>query len=895
MYQSNPTPFKTEPPAAELVRDVIRTRGYHDALKELAGARIYVQSANSMVFGHGITPYPITIHQLPDGTVECEKMDIPLRTPGPRMPDDLGAIWLSAAQKARSLITRKSAQALGCSLNTGDYDDGEDYAPSLNPVTTEIDLAAAGLQAQMGIGYAEQPGRLLRHILGKFLSRKTIRAAIRYGGNTATLTTYNAAALHQDTLEEAYRLCPQALIFWMADRDAALSQLQSGICAEDIIETVRASERGRFDVITSLSVKLIREIHPNTKRFRRLIDSIAETGIVPSYTICRFAASSLIPSYTTTETMTILTALFERSLRPRVAQKKLARDAKLVMEERNSYNLDITPQMTWDDIVSHARAVRRESNRRRREQMRAAAASRPARVTVRTRKTRRVNPTFTQAKEHLTETVIRHITEAIAADRPVRSDESGVALHIRGESADYMSLGRNDAGLLKAFPAFLDMNEISNVSSFSSMGFGQAALGQIVAEELARVWHAPSDAPDRRNAVMWLPKIKPLLGDASKYDDEAITETIRKFLLENTDPTTAALANARHGYANIWQYNQMALETGALAEMAGNPVVRLWLSRDHSAMRSITDGRHPGEIISAVRERMKTMGFDMRLWKRLNRLSPEHIAAALDARTESATRMFIAMEITVLTGTAPHPQALATGLRDQFRTIPNPGESANEERAARLMLTESAMMESKTPGQSQETLLSDYRTAMDYVRALDDEGQTLRSTTWSGLMKKSHRWHMRQNALNYAYQFQGVLDKFGGHYRAWKFAAEAMEIDGYTLRPLDSDLALYRETVEMSHCVAGYGGQCAEDRSRIFAVYRGNQHVATGEIARYQDSPWQSVQTQGRHNHRVEQDARDAMIKAAKIYDQAWNDMDAKERGKTALVAYSGDPVDAAA
>lgn len=895
MHKSTPTPFKTQPPPAELVRDVIRTRGYHDALNELAGARIYLQSANSIVFGHGITPYPITVHKLPDGTVECEKMDIPLRTPGPRMRDELGDIWSSAAQKARSVITRKSAHALGCSIDTGNYDDGDAYAHSLNPVTTEIDLAAAGLQAQMGIGYAEQPGRLLRHILGKFLSRKTMRAAIRYGGNTATLTTYNTAALYAQTLEEAYRLCPQALIFWMADRDAALSQLESGVCAEDIIDTVRISERGRFDIITSLSIKLMRELHPNTKRFRKLIDSIEETGTVPSYTICRFAASSLIPSYSTTETRTILAELFSRSLRPRVAQKELARDARIVMEERNSYNLDITPEMNWDDIVDHARAVRKESNRRRREQMKAAASSRPARIPVRTKKTRRVNPTFAQAEEHLTETVIRRIKETMAEDIPVRSDESGVALRIRGESADYMSLSRNDAGLLKVFPPFLDMNGISDISSFSSMGFGQAALAQIVAEELARIWQAPSDVPDRRNAVMWLPKIKPLLGDASKYDDEAITETVREFLLENTDPKTAALANARHGYANIWQYNQMALETGALDEMAGNPVVRLWLSRDHQAIRSITDGRHPGEVVSAVRERMKTMGFDIRLWKRLNRLSPEHIADALDARTESARRMFIAMEITVETGTAPHPQALATGLRDQFRTARNPGESANEERAARLMLTESALMQSDSPNKSQEILLSDFRTAMDYVRALDDEGQTLRSTTWSGLMKKSHRWHMRQNALNYAYQFQGVLDKFGGHYRTWKFAAEAMEIDGYTLRPLDSDLALYRETVEMSHCVAGYGGQCADDRSRIFAVYQGNEHIATGEIARYQNSPWQSVQTQGRHNHRVEQDVRDAMIKAAEIYDRAWNEMDPAERRKITMTPYSGDPMEAAA
>ena len=184
-------------------------------------------------------------------------------------------------------------------------------------------------------------------------------------------------------------------------------------------------------------------------------------------------------------------------------------------------------------------------------------------------------------------------------------------------------------------------------------------------------------------------------------------------------------------------------------------------------------------------------------------------------------------------------------------------------------MTQSAVLR-KQGAENQTALISEYRSIRDYVEAMDNTGESIRSTTWGGLAKKSERWHRDRNIRAYAKSFQDILNRYNGRYRRWTSSTEEIVVGEFTLKPLTSDLELLSETVKMSHCVAAYGDRCVSDNSRIFSVYQGDQHIGTAEIYRQGTSPWKSIQARGKHNRSLDPGVHSAMEAAAKMYDAAW-------------------------
>ena len=306
------------------------------------------------------------------------------------------------------------------------------------------------------------------------------------------------------------------------------------------------------------------------------------------------------------------------------------------------------------------------------------------------------------------------------------------------------------------------------------------------------------------------------------------------------------------------------------------------------AFRQITDFNHPGEFVSATRSRMKSMGFDLRDWKTVNRLPIQLIKKALNARSSTIERIFIILQATAQAGQLPHDWVLNQTNRSSrtLRELP----SENVKKTLRLMIDESVRINIQNPDDNQQQLRSDYRSALDYTIDMDSANSRIMSKTWSGLMKKCERWHRQQNANNYKHIFTDILTKNDNKYREWNSLIETMNINGHRVSPLTSDLKLFHETVEMSHCVASYGGQCAGGYSRIFAIYKGDKHAATGQIHLNGDQ-WSTVQTQGPHNHHPGPECHRTMETLADIYTERWINTPEEKRNTVAIIPFMDDPI----
>jgi hypothetical protein len=89
-----------------------------------------------------------------------------------------------------------------------------------------------------------------------------------------------------------------------------------------------------------------------------------------------------------------------------------------------------------------------------------------------------------------------------------------------------------------------------------------------------------------------------------------------------------------------------------------------------------------------------------------------------------------------------------------------------------------------------------------------------RAGGWPWLVRQADEWAevMRQKAAKKA---------------AWSTWTETVSIGRWTLRPLNSALALWEEALAMRHCAEGFVGRCQSGGSVMFSVSEGTRRVAT--------------------------------------------------------------------
>ncbi len=897
--------FPTPLPPASLVTSVMKTSAYEDALRDTADIyKIHDTTESTLFFGLGIKDNPLTFSRLDGGAIKCSEQGFRLRQPKDPKNDEFQNIWKLAKTVAYSKLTKQISSHLGLgdfSVLNYDYDKHPE-------VTTELKRTVSGVRAKMGIGYGINPSRLMRHILNKFLDKKTLNLAIRYGGSTATIDTYNAAALYPNTLRSAYDINPNALVVWMGDRTRALHSLQQGITPDEIIEDVKIEKKDDFDLITNLSPKLIREIHPDTRNFCALLKTLEKMGTIPTYSICRVILKYNYP-YFPDHGYPVMREIFRLShLSPKqrgFSQKELARQAKAVIGELISLSKKNTAECgftddsehkpDWNKLAANVLATQKE---------RAQTKPKKTRATSRSKFNERL-PTFDEFAERLDEQTLARINSLIATDQPVQIDPGkSVRLTAHNQTESFLEMTKTPTGFIRTNPEYVDYRNIASADSpdepptyrqWTSMGFGKTALATVITAAVSESWdlrdgRTTVSPPQPRSIVMWTDRISHLLVGTDKYDDALITERVRSGVRSLVNPETLNRTIKIFGpHPKVWEYNNISMDHSPIRDLAKtNPIVAVWLSQDHQAFRQITDFNHPGEFVSATRSRMKSMGFDLRDWKAVNRLPIKTIKKALDARSSTIERIFIILQATAHAGHLPHDWVLnqTTSFNRALKEHP----SENLKKTLRLMIDESVRINVQDPDDSQDQLRSDYLSTLDYTNNMDDTESRIMSKTWSGLMKKCERWHRQQNANSYKHIFTDVLSRNDNKYREWNSLIETMNINGHRVSPLTSDLKLFHETVEMSHCVAGYGGQCVRGYSRIFAIYKGDKHAATGQI-QLSDDQWTTTQTQGPHNHHPGPESHRTMETLADIYTERWRNTPQEERNTVAMIPFEGDPI----
>lgn len=163
-------------------------------------------------------------------------------------------------------------------------------------------------------------------------------------------------------------------------------------------------------------------------------------------------------------------------------------------------------------------------------------------------------------------------------------------------------------------------------------------------------------------------------------------------------------------------------------------------------------------------------------------------------------------------------------------------------------------------------LLSDYMSPMHEGEELGDEfplrpdfageGNNLipsKGATWAWFLRKQAAWHRRMQPV-WDREAQIVEARRGQTEAAeavgWDSAVAEFAVDDLSVVPLTCRADLASDGRAMQHCVSTYSRQCRSGKSRIFSIRRGDERLATFELARVAGA-WVVQQVRGPHNAKV--------------------------------------------
>ena len=343
-------------------------------------------------------------------------------------------------------------------------------------------------------------------------------------------------------------------------------------------------------------------------------------------------------------------------------------------------------------------------------------------------------------------------------------------------------------------------------------------------------------------------------------------------------------------YITLWRYN--------IAAALGNDLRNLWEHNPGAVTWTLMQGepqetiRHPGQVVQIAQEGMMQAGLERKNWKfatklpsrimqevikHHNRYNPawavNHMAEARAIPTpEIASSAILMLPVRVVVQQQAEPNGippngiLPNGILpndeqayEGLRTI----EQENYGRTLRLMFRESQAC----PLEDQR-IIRQARDLPDYIEAMCRGQVRIESNSWNGLIDRSARWHREMNEREDQQQRRNLIDRDQGYLR-WNSLIQLVEIDGFEIAPLTSELDLLEEAREMRHCVSGYGSTCANGGSRIFSITREGKRVATMEIQLTRRS-WTINQIRGVQNHAVEPEVEQAGREIAKRYTHEW-------------------------
>ena len=134
-----------------------------------------------------------------------------------------------------------------------------------------------------------------------------------------------------------------------------------------------------------------------------------------------------------------------------------------------------------------------------------------------------------------------------------------------------------------------------------------------------------------------------------------------------------------------------------------------------------------------LRKDFEDKGFDIKNWKGICNADPTAVRTILEKiNSDSIAMMFL--NSLVESRCNPQPDLLQRVIGQTYHRDGN-------SKVLSLLFRESAQRLLEHPKEPQVDLILAYINVLDYVSAMDREGRDVTSKKWSGLLKKSERWH----------------------------------------------------------------------------------------------------------------------------------------------------------
>ena len=906
---------------------IIQTIGYRRAVETLHSYTLFRKSDDILEFG--ISPdgqAEITFIRQPDGQISSNKGEFNIWQTSRLTYNTFTAVW----KQMKHVAEKSIHDALGETLlgyvtpesqNLSPYPPRPIYSERWNQTVEDaISSTAQGARASMGMGYVTQKQITLsmNTIFCKFLDAETLKATKRLAGKTANILHYNLVIQYREILENAYQIEHNAVPYWLNDPTMNASKTIGKLHEpEEIIDAVRDKfeEQGLWEQFRQLSPRTVTECHPKSSRYHEALQLCKEIGIIPPYTINKPLVQHGIDQ--SKRERSIITESFRLSVLPRKQRSMTLKDLQKQTEEmRRAYDYGIAVRrvsvqvnpivyqddgrMDWEatytDLQSQkAKANAQASSNRAKEDSQPKTKAQKLGLTIKPtpEKHRRASAKSREILEKIVKEnaclVTQHLRNSITIDhRP--GQHLTISTTLSPEPT--VEIAKHPDGTIKAYGeyALTGRPEIDDpAANYDSRGMGTMTLAQAIADIAQDTWpesshkaQAVPPPPQRGDVIRWLDTLTPMLEtEALRITDERrLTEIIKNAMRGMLDPEIIRISHRINLYENVGidEYNIIARNQHAIEPIT---VTNRNAAVLYSQYQSPTDepAKHPGQIISHVRETLQTAGFDLTLWKRLMKADTQALMAVLNYQAMSSNTRTMSIAMLAQTGASPH-HSIWEKVPTMLGREP---VNHNSRKVTELMFHESERLVTQGDDYNNREINDECQDIRDYASAMTREDVVIQSKNWKNLLERSHQWHRTNGHGGYNNIFHSIVRENDNHYREWPSALHRVRIGDVEARSLHSDLALHEETTRMKHCVTSYGNYCKEGDTRVFAIEREEQPIATAEI-RLNGRHWEAVQVRGIHNQATDQATFTAAILLANHYTEAWAAMQRSEHDTYRMV-----------
>ena len=884
---------KSRPIDLRDVRNLLLNEIRHLAIETIPRARLVKLTPETMTIGQD-TVFSTHLAKLPDGTIEVKHPNFISLLARPGHNDHFSLAWRARFQTCDKVVRNIFDQQTTAK---------EREAIDQNKLNKELKNAAIRVLANTGYSYINNPSRIGHQILHAFLGRENVSRTLRIAGSKATLSDYNLIATRPELFEAAHLMNPNATVLWFIMTPHSFKP--HDLTPQAILEQAhRYSEQltqsrtpGRWDYFGQLNQRAVNHFLPGRESNMLLVAHHAEKAkTIPSYSATKTLAGRRDLEFQSPG----FTQAFIRESELRTRKRGGGTQAQLVKQFKEltpvitaAFNQQTGELRTWEEWTQGSQPngySKPETQPKDPKTQRKPRATKTPSQSWSDRQNRMaLDKSINQfLQEHLGPELTQLARQAVTV---LVAPDTGVTITTRDESSPTFRLEKLPSGaILLESPKHSttsmilpnpnphqedndEEDEDAKVKTWTTRGLIFETIQRLGIQLVTTRWQqeaSPTTSKPLKDSLIAasLSRFWSTMPDELKpwNQDRAASKAIQAQITVMVTPGIWETINSRKKPVTVDRYNVAAADPRAIRELERtNPGVMEWAYAHGSPTQEI---RHPGQIVTMVKQNFKDNGIDAANWKALSKL-PANTMREITKHNNLAPQAILLNQM-AKTASDPDPLVIEVLLRTIDLSTDRQewkAETArnNRNRAIELVCQES----SKHPGDldAQQQIIRKLQHILDYVRSMSTEDIPVLSKSYGGLLKKSDLWHRQITNERTHRKWAHLMDQQNNQYRSWSSTiSEPTEDQGYTIVPLTSEKALYQESLDMEHCVIDYGSQCARNQSRIFSIHKDGKKLATSEICLTMDQGWKENQTRGPHNHPVDDQVVDVMKRTARRY-----------------------------